>query len=223
MKKKKSEKPIDEIREVILRFFYDRHKKASSPKKLKLKISEAKTGLKELGISSAEAISNIEYLIDGGWLKKEVEEKKFTTRSGVSMPSETSYYKASIKTIDHFDNGESIFKKKESGGINITNIQGVTNVINGEGNTVTVNSKFENLYGHLDKLSQEIKESNIGDESKLNYVSEVETIKSQLQKPQPDKTIVHKAWGNLKGLASVAGSIAAIYTTLEPLVKALLH
>lgn len=222
MPKKKEQKPVDEIREVILRFFYDTHKNASSPKKVRLKISDAKAGLKEIGISGKEAVSNIEYLIDGGWLTKEVEEKEFTTPQGVKVPQKTAQYKASNKTIDHFDKGESIFKRNDASGINITNIQGVTTLTVGDHNNVVVNSEMKELWSKLDELNNVIKQSNLPDKEKLDYSSDVETIQRQLQKPQPDKTIVQKAWDNLKKVAGVAGSLATLYSIIEPLIKTIL-
>jgi hypothetical protein len=222
MARKKESKSVDEIREIILRFFYDKHKNASSPKKVRLKISEAKAGLKELGISGKEAVSNIEYLIDGSWLTKEVEEKEFTTPQGVKVPQKTAQYKASNKTIDHFDKGESIFKKNEASGINITNIQGVTTLNVGDHNNVVVNAKMKDLWTKLDELNNEIKQSDLDDKEKLDYSSDIETILRQLQKPQPDKTIIQKAWDNLKKVAGVAGSLATLYSAIQPLIKAIL-
>jgi hypothetical protein len=220
--KKKEQKSADEIRETILRFFYDRHKNASSPKRVRLKISDAKSALKELGISGKEAVSNIEYLIDGGWLIKEVEEKEYTTPKGVKIPQKTPQYKASNKTIDHFDKGESIFKKNEASGINITNIQGVTTLTVGNNNDIIVNSEMKGLWSKLDELNNSIKHSNLSDKEKLDYSSDIETIQSQIQKPQPDKTIIKKAWNNLKKVAGVAGTLATLYSKIEPLIKIIL-
>mgnify|MGYP006291348695 CR=1 FL=1 len=222
MAKKKVQKPVDDVREEILRFFYERHKNASSPKKVRLKISEVKSALKELGISGKEAVSNIEYLIDGGWLNRETETKEFTSKSGVKIPSETHYYKASNETIDHFDKGESIFKKNEAPGINITNIQGVTTLTIGNNNDVTVNSEMKDLYSKLDELNNKIEESSLSDAEKLDYCSDTETIKKQLQKPEPDKTIIKRAWENLKALGQVTGSLATTYNAIAPLIQAII-
>ena len=215
-------KDIDEIRRIILRFFYDSHKNASSPKKVKMKITESKRALKELGINSKETVSNIDYLVGGDWLKKEEEQKQFTTKQGVLIPSITTYYKASNKTIDHFDKSKSIFRKQELGGINITNIQGVTNLAVGESNSIIVNSNFIDLHNGLDKLSNVIKENTeMVDEEKLNNIAEIETIKAQLMKPKPNKNIIKGAWDKLSKLVTVSGLIE-IYQQIEPLIKVLL-
>ena len=222
MTKKKEQKPLDEIRETILHFFYDTHKKASSPKKVRLKILEAKSGLKELGLSGNEVVSNMEYLIDGGWLSRETEQKEFTTPKGVKVPSETHLYKASNKTIDHFDKGKSIFMKQDGSGINITNIQGVTTLTVGDNNDVVVNAELSDLWSKLEDFNKSIREGKLSDEDKLNYTSEIKTIQTQLQKQKPDKSIISKAWDNLKNLASGAETLSTIYSTISPIIKALI-
>lgn len=65
MPKKKEilEKNSDEVREIILRFFYDIHKRATSPKGMKLMISAVKSSLKERKLESKEIISNLDYLV----------------------------------------------------------------------------------------------------------------------------------------------------------------
>lgn len=222
MAKKKEQKPVDEVREIILRFFYDTHKRATSPKKVRLKILEAKSGLKELGLSGSEVVSNMEYLIDGGWLTRETEQKEFTTPKGVKVPSETHMYKASNKTIDHFDKGKSIFMKRDGSGINITNIQGVTTLTLGDNNEVVVNAELKDLWSKLEGFNKSIKESKLSDEDKLNFTSEIKTIQTQLQKQNPDKSIISKAWDNIKRLASGAETLSTIYSTISPLIKALI-
>lgn len=212
----------DEIREDILRFFYDTHKSASSPKQIRLKITDVKRGLKAMGISGKEAMTNIDYLIEGGWIKKEVETKQIPTPKGGVYPAATSYYKASNKTIDHFG-GPSKFQKVEQGvaGINITNVQGITTLSVGDSNDIAVNADFVGLYGQLEALSNSIKKSGVlSDEQKLNYVAEIDTIKAQLAKPKPDKSIIQKAWDALSALATVAG-IADFFAKVSPLIGAI--
>ena len=148
-KKENVKKTNDEIREIILKFFYDIHKKASNPKGTKLMISKVKNGLKEIGLESKEVISNLDYLIQTGFISKE--EETYQIRKGRSIfPSKKIYYKASDKAINHFE-GISKFQKigKSIAGINITNIQGVTIV--GDQNIV-VNTQYVNLYKNLELL-----------------------------------------------------------------------
>jgi len=187
-----------------------------------LKINDAKRDLKGLGISGKEAVSNIEYLIGGGWIDKEIEEKEYTTPQGVKVPSKTPQYKASNKTIDHFDKEISFFKKNDVSGINITNIQGVTTLSVGDNNNVVVNSEMKDLWTKLNDLNNAIKQGDLPDTDKLDYSSDVKTIQSQLQKPKPDKTIIQQAWTNLKRVADVTGPLATLYSAISPLIDAIL-
>ena len=221
--KKKEPKPVDEVRETILRFFYDKHKNASSPKKARLKISDAKAALLEIGITGKEAVSNIDYLVDGGWLKKEVEEKEFVTAGGVRVPSKTPYYKSSNQTIDHFDKGQSIFKKNDIGGINITNIQGVTAVNVGDSNQVIVNASLAGAHADLEALKEATRQTNqITDQEKLDTISDIETIQAQTKKTAPNKSIIANAWSGLVKLAKIGGKIADLYGKIKPIIEALI-
>lgn len=221
-KKETAQKSVDEVRGIILKFFYDVHKKASSPKKIRLKILEVKSGLKAVGIDSKEAISNIDYLIGGGWIVKEEETRQITTRCG-AVSSKTITYKASNKTIDHFE-GPSKFQKPNEGisGINITNVHGITSVAVGDSNHIAVNTKFLDLHRQLDLLSNAIsKSAAFTDEQKLNQVADINTIKAQLMRPEPDKSIIRQAWERLSQLATAAGVID-FFQKVAPLIKELL-
>jgi len=206
-KKEKIERSNDEIREIILKFFYDIHIKASSPKKMKLKISEIKKKLKEYGLKSAEIMSNIDYLIQTGFISKEEEITQIRTKRGI-YPSKTTHYKASDKTINYFE-GTSKFQKLDKSlfGINLKNVQGMTTIVIGDTNTV-INTQYVDLYKSLDLLSIAIQKSDsLSDEDKLNNLGEIETIKSQIMKPKPDKSIIRQAWEKLKPLATVSGVV----------------
>ena len=61
------------------------------------------------------------------------------------------------------------------------------------------------LFRWLSLLSEAVRGSSLSDEEKLNYVAEIETIKAQLSKPEPDRNVVRLAWERLKPLASVVG------------------
>jgi len=204
-KKERIKKSNDEIREIILKFFYELYTRATTPKKMKLTITEVKRGLKNIGLESKEIIPNLDYLIQTNYIVKE--EESYQVRKGRSVfPSKKTFYKASDKTINHFE-GSSKFQKldKSISGINLSNVQGVTTIVVGDSNVVS-NTQYVNLYRSLDILASEIRKSELlSDEDKLNYVGEIETIKSQLMKSKPDKNIIKKAWENLKPLATISG------------------
>jgi hypothetical protein len=199
------DKSNDEIREMILKLFYEVHKKASSPKRMRLKISEFKTSFKGFGIKSSDLLNNLDYLVQTGFIVKEEDIRQITTSKG-AFASKTVYYKASDRTMDYF-NGISKFQKvdKSISRVDVTNIHGVTNIVSGDSNVI-INSQYVDLYKNLDLLSDVIlKSDSVENEDKLNYIGEINTIKAQLGKTNPDKSIIKQAWQKLQPLATVAG------------------
>ncbi len=113
--------PNDLIRHQILEYFYIRNTNATSQygkKGSSLKISDAKKELKgSYNLSQQQVMSNLTYLIDKGWIKKETIEKTIQTKRG-SVPSSVTWYEISADGIDKIE-GESEFK-------GIQNIQELT-------------------------------------------------------------------------------------------------
>ncbi len=211
----------DETRELILKCLYDVNQFARSLKSARLGISELKRELKKHGLSEKEIVSNLSFLIQSGWINVEKETSEFRTPKGFVRKQEKEYFKISDKGITYFD-GISKFQlfEKSLSGINITNVNGVTVV--GDGNTV-VNSEYIGLYRELSLLSDVVKKSDqLTDGDKLNYVAEIETIKSQIMKPEPDKSIIKQAWEKLKTLATISG-IVSFFLQAEKLAGVLLH
>jgi len=207
----------DELRSAILKYFYDKRKSARSLKGSKLKISEIKTDLKKVGMDERTIASNLDYLIQTDWIIEDTETYQITTKGRVINASR-QFYKISDKGIDYFEGASKFRKSNPFSGINITNIQGV--MVLGDGNVV--NARYGDLYRNLNTLSGELTKSGFfTDEEKLNLVSEIETIKSQLSKTSPDKNIVSRAWEKLKPLATVAG-IANFLEKTEVLIRILL-
>ena len=75
----------DEIRQMILQFFYDRASNATSLRGKKgssLKMKDVKAGLKSTyDFKDNQIIGNLNYLLGQGWVKEEIEKKSFTTRA----------------------------------------------------------------------------------------------------------------------------------------------
>jgi len=208
---RKSERSLtdvsDKVRKNILNFLYRIHKKARSRESARVSRSELKEGLKELGLKEHEIASNLDYLIQSGWVRVEVEESEFKTPKGFIRKQTKEFYKISDTGINYFE-GPSEFQRVEKSvsGINITNIQGVTIV--GDQNVV-VNTQYLDLYRSLSLLSEVVRNSTqLSDEEKLNYAKDIDTIKDQLSKPSPDKKIIKLAWEKLKTLATVSGIIS---------------
>lgn len=189
---------------MILKLFYEVHKKASSPKKMRLKISDFKRSFKDSGIKSCDLLNNLDYLVQTGFIVKEEDARQITTNKGTFL-SKTVYYKASDRTLDHF-NGISKFQRVDrSITVDVTNIHGVTNIVSGDSNVI-INSQYVDLYKNLDLFSDAIlKSDSVKNEEKLNYIGEVNTIKAQLSKTNPDKNIIRQTWEKLQPLSAVAG------------------
>src|SRR2546423_15378555 len=86
----------NEIRRIILQYFYDRNRNATSSRGKKgsaVKISDVKSELKVAhGLTQQEVQSNLTYLISQGWVEEGAVEKSFTAPGGTVIPSTTNYY-----------------------------------------------------------------------------------------------------------------------------------
>jgi len=213
---KTAEMSNDEIRELILKFLYNTSQKARSLKSARKRISEIKKELKKFGLKEQEIIANLDYLIQSGWIKVEKETSDFKTPQGFTRTHEKEYFKISDAGINYFE-GSSKFQRvtKSYAGINISNVQGVVNI--GDQNII-VNAQYIDLYRNLDLLSEAIRNASIlSDEEKLNYTSEIETIKAQLSKTEPDKNIIKQAWERLRPLATVSG-VASLFKKVAEII-----
>lgn len=85
-----------------------------------------------------------------------------------------------------------------------------------------VQTKFEPLFRDLDAVAIQLRAaSDLTDQQKLSYQAEIDTIKSQLMKEQPDRGILQRAWEALKGASTVGGAgalIDRVRSMIEPLL-----
>ncbi len=197
--------PKDRLRTILLRHLYNHHQKARSLKGAGIKISELKTAMKKTAtMSQQDVIANLDYLIQKGWVTEEREEKVFKTAKGVSVPSVSKGYKVTDVGIDEIE-GESAYQREEKyAGINITNVRGVMVI----GDENVVNAQFTDLFKALDELKGETSQSkNLSDEQKLILASDIDSIKNQIAKPEPDKQIVARLWANAEKIVIAAGLV----------------
>src|SRR5437016_5188790 len=98
MAKKQVRQPLtnNEIRTIMLWYFYDRNSKATSTRGKKgssVKISDVKRELKAShGLAQQEVQGNLTYLISQGWVEENAIEKSYTAPSGTVIPSTTHFY-----------------------------------------------------------------------------------------------------------------------------------
>ena len=73
----------------------------------------------------------------------------------------------------------------------------------GDGNQI--NAKFGELGHALADLRDAITSSQAQESIKLEMVADIDTIQSQLAKPEPNRTIIKSAWEVVKGAAAING------------------
>ncbi len=147
-------------------------------------------------------MSNLNYLIQKGWIVEERVEKKVTTKFGTEIPSVVEWYYISALGIDEMES-KSKYSNEKFTGINITAVGGVVTL--GDGNVVNV--RFEALRENLQMLREAVLASNeMKDEVKLDVVSDIEALSAQLAKSHPDSNLIKKLFSGIQ--AAVVGADA---------------
>jgi hypothetical protein len=195
----------NEIRTLMLRYFYDRNRNAANSRGKKgssVKISDVKRELKASHeLTQLEVQSNLTYLISQGWVKEDAIEKSYTAPSGTVIPSTTHFYTITAPGIDKIE-GPGEFTMPKFHGIKIE-ATGQNVITLGDGNQV--NAKFGELGQTLADLRSAITTSEAQESTKLELVADIDTIQSQLAKPEPNRTIIKAAWEVVKGAAAING------------------
>lgn len=199
--------PNDAIRQQILRYFYERNAEATSrfgKKGSAVKISDVKRELKaQADLTQQQVMSNLTYLLDRQWVKSIEQRKEVSTRGGTTVPSVVTFYEISAQGIERIE-GESEFQPPERfAGINIE-ASGSNVITLGDGNIVNV--EYRQLFQHLTELRQGIADSDqLSDGDKLDAVVDIDTLKDQLAKRNPDQEVVGRLWPRIERAANLAG------------------
>ena len=182
------------IRHIMLQYFYERNKNATSARGKKgaaVKISDVKRELKTTNaLTQQEVQSNLTYLTSQGWVEEDSVEKSFKAPSGSLIPSSTSFYKITAAGIDKIE-GPGEFTMHKFHGIKIE-ATGQNIITLGDGNQI--DARFGDLGQSLADLRDAITQSEVSDTQKMNLVADIETIQSQLAKPEPNRGILKVAW-----------------------------
>jgi hypothetical protein len=116
----------------------------------------------------------------------------------------------------HFEGPSKFFSSERFSGINITNIQGVTVV----GNNNIVKNEFIDLFRELEKLGDIIRSnSKFSDKEKADLQSDIETIKNQLGKTEPNKNIIKSAWETIKDKLKDISEVIEPVSKIASLIK----
>jgi len=194
-----------QVRTIMLEYFYDRNRNATSARGKQgsaVKISDIKKELKAArALTQQEVQSNLTYLISQGWVEEGAVEKSYTAPSGTVVPSSTSFYKITAAGIDKIE-GPGEFTMPRFQGINIQ-ATGQNIITLGNGNQI--NAQFSELGTTLVELREAITSSDAPEQEKMNFVADIDTIESQLAKAQPNRGIIAAAWETVKGAAAIDG------------------
>lgn len=206
--KKKAAQPSrtnNEIRTIVLRYFYDRNTVATSARGKKgyaVKISDVRKELKAShSLSQQEVMGNLNYLLSQGWVEEDKIEKSVPLPTGTVIPQTTCFYKITAAGIDKIE-GPGEFTMDKFKGIKIE-ATGQNIITVGDGNQV--NAEFQDAAGALVDLKHALLTSGLTETQKLDAVSDIDSIQSQLAKSQPNRTAIQGAWETVKRLDSVVG------------------
>ena len=169
-------------------------------------------------LKQQQVMSNPTYLIDNGWVKTFDVEKTVTVRGG-TVPSAVTWYEITAKGIDKIEGGSQFEPKERYAGVN-THASGANIITLGDGNVVR--AEYSNLREALDELKDVVlRAPALSDPDKLDIAVDIESIKDQLAKSAPSKTIVDQLWSGLGGVATVAG-VADAFERVQGLIGGLL-
>jgi len=195
----------EEIRRLMLQYFYDRNKSATSmlgKKGSAVRTSILKAELKNLhGLSQQEVQGNLTYLLSQGWVDEKPISKTFTPKGGSVVSSVSSFFLITAAGIDKID-GPGEFTMDRFHGIKIE-ATGQNIITVGDGNQV--DARFGSIGESLAELRNAIVGAELPEAEKLNYVADIETIQTQLAKPTPGAGIIRAAWTGVRAAAAING------------------
>lgn len=197
----------DLTREKILESLYSQHTSARSRSSQMVGIRDLSRLVKKLlpKVKENEVASNVTFLVQNNLVEEVAVENYFAKKNfGGAKPSYK--YRLSRDGLAYFEHGSRFDRGNIFAGIgditgsgnyiiigNQNNISGVTNTSYTEGHQLA-----EDLRRKVNALGE------FSDDEKISIQSDIETIKNQLAKSAPDKTILEKAKGNISFLADIA-------------------
>jgi len=200
--------PNDSRRNNILRFLYQRHQSAKGISAIPIGILDLRREMKrQHAMKQAEVASNLDYLIQVGWVTAEVKSRQFVTPGGMVLPREQTKYKISDVGINHLETASMFEKPETASRVNITNVQGIT--VLGKGHVV--NATLTGLTAAIDELDQAIVQSpELSAEQRLDAAGDLAALRAQAAKKIPDPYRVRTAWEGLKALPLLGNAAEAV-------------
>lgn len=213
----------DQVREIMLQYFYDRNKNATSRRGRKTGAAATITSIRgdvkqSHGITVHQVHGNLTYLLSQGWVEEATITKNWTTPTGGTVPSSTPYYIITAAGIDRIA-GPSAFTRDRFEGIKIE-ATGQNIITLGDGNQV--DARFQNVGEALSELREAIKASDtIEDAKKLDLTADIDSLHAQLAKATPNATVIGDLWDGIQKTASIAGlgsAVAQVAQYIAPLL-----
>lgn len=222
----------DQIRFEILTHLEGVMREAKNENMQRQNIHQIQHALRKLGYEEEDISSEVTYLKDRGYIKSKTITIKHTPinfgryASNRSSASRIQSYKQEDYCIsaggrDHLNGQSEQFKKRSVGFVNIGAIYNGGAIAIGDGSQATayVFKDHIDLYKALGEMKDGILNSNdLDDTTKAEATADVETIRSQVSKPTPNKGIVKMAWEGLQGLVKIE-SIIKLFATVSTLIK----
>jgi hypothetical protein len=206
-----------EIRRAVLEVMNNQLKEARHEHEVRMHISQIEHALDDAGyqVEDEQVMQAVHYLKEARMLKRTQESKMIKTgglRRGSSRNTigtgsfkHTDYwYTLTQKAIDELE-GETEYSKKpfaplQNIQINTSNAPVIVGSNNNVSNNVTV-------FNQLEQLAQTITESeDISVEDRQDAANDIESLKQQLAKPNPNQTVVELLWKNIARVADIAGA-----------------
>jgi hypothetical protein len=207
----------DRARNDLLEYLYHKFTKARSRKSQTATVGEIKKGLKPKGYKENDIMQALTFLIDRGWVTEQKETRQITLKWGPKTVEKVRY-RITDTGVEHFEGQSSFESSDRYRGINITNIHGITVV----GQHNVVQTKFSGLYEALDSLGEQVRSNGqISDQEKLVYQADIDTIKTQLAKPEPKREIIKAVWESLSKLATIGG-VVGMFQKVAELIRPIL-
>jgi hypothetical protein len=196
----------DLIREKVLEALYSILSKAKGRDSQMVGIrdlsAEVKIALPNIKMNQIAA--NVTFLVQNNFVE-EVEVKNFFAQGKFGNSKPSIKYRLSREGLAYFEHGSKFDKSNTFAGI--VDITGSgNNIIIGNQNSVTniVNTQFTEGHKLAEDLRRRVNALGVlSDDEKVSVQSDLETIKSQLAKKDPDKDILKKSKDNLGILANI--------------------
>ena len=188
--------PNDAIREAMLSYFYERNANATSERGRRgsqVGIRDVKRELKEQhGLAQQQVMANLSYLIDSGWVERIEEQRTFQTRRGTRQPSTSVRYKITNTGIDLIEGESSAFRRADPFAASISRQSGARCRLA----TTTTPARDSMACPLIWTLCRDelVGSSTLDEPTKVAAAADIETLKMQIAKPEPNRTIVDAAW-----------------------------